>query len=134
EPTSTGSLSMRPSQSLSSPSHFSSVGAVPPWHTSAPLTHASVPGRHSPTSEPHGWPTPTGMSSGVPLQSLSRPSHTSGLGLIAPTHTGAPMRQVSTPNLHAPTLDWPHGPMSVRPSSMRPLQLSSSPLHISGLD
>src|SRR5262249_20823086 len=75
-----GPSSMAPSQSLSSPSHCSGMGPTLPEQTRVPLTHAMVPVEHSPVLMPHDVPTCGTPSSTMPSQSLSLPSHTSGLG------------------------------------------------------
>ncbi len=69
------------------PSHRSGCGPIPPWQTSAPLTHAVVPGVHGGWLMPHETPTPLAPSSTWPSQSLSMPSHTSGDGPMKPMHT-----------------------------------------------
>ncbi len=66
-------------------------------------------------------------SSTRPLQSLSRPSHTSGLGCGAEHGVQPPFTQLFTPSPHAVEQGW-----SWSPSSTRPLQLLSMPSQISG--
>src|SRR5439155_1280031 len=75
-------------------------------------------------------------SSTCPLQSLSMPSHASGLGPTAPAHEPhAPDAHDCVPCLHAPTLlPQVRSALSAQehPSSAVPLQSSSIPLHVSG--
>ena len=99
-------LSFVPSQSLSRPSQTSGVGGTSPTQSSTPAVQARVPGEHSPTSLPQAVPTWETLSSMVPLQLLSRPSHTSGTGPFGflqaqepPSHASVPLLQgaVSAP-------------------------------------
>src|SRR5471030_2412135 len=78
----------------------------------------------------HAVPTSVGLSSIWPLQLLSRPSQTSGLG---PTllHLRAPVTHCSVPVLHSPTPEPQTPPVSVRLSSTVPSQSSSLALHVS---
>ena len=83
-----------PLQSLSKPSHTSSVGPVAPVQLpNTPLVQVWIPDTHSPMSVPHESLIP---SSTVPSQSLSRLSHVSALGL--------PGVHVSTPPAQTPLL------------------------------
>src|SRR5262245_36363070 len=86
------------------------------------------------------------MPSVTASQSLSRPSHTSVLGMVAPWHTrwspelGVPpvstfwlfeLRHAVVPGLHTPMLR-PHGsPVSIRLLSRTPLQSLSLPSQVS---
>src|SRR5207237_1145877 len=83
--------SMTPLQSLSRLSHTSADGPTKPRHCKKPLAQVVVPAWHAPAQvkppEPLGvqpvpngkqaWPASMGVSSIMPLQSLSRPSQTS---------------------------------------------------------
>src|SRR6266700_3266996 len=93
-------------QSLSRPSHTSVLPGVCPTQSSLPLLHAVRPGLHTPMFNPHGLLTSTRFcgSSMLPSQLLSAPSHTSCCGTQ---------------------------PLQLRPSSTKPLQLSSMLLHTS---
>src|SRR5262245_12315326 len=125
--------STSPLQSLSIPSHCSPVGPTPPLHTRPPPLHTVTPGSHAPIELPHGCPTSTGLLSGTPLQSSSRPLQRSTLGPISPAHCRLPPTQIVWPSVHWPVLFEPHGiPTSVGLSSTTPLQSSSRPLHVSG--
>ena len=105
-PASVGLLSTVPSQLSSRELQVSAVGLTAPMHTSAPFWHWFVPNLQMPTFEvPHCVPTPTGLLSTTPLQSLSRPSQVSGVGLTAPTQTRPPAWHWNVPNVQAPTLD-----------------------------
>src|SRR5207302_1152932 len=76
----------------------------------------------------HGLPSSTMPS---PLSSF--PLHTSIFGIEISLHTNLPISHLIMPALHTPRPS-PHGsptPGSM-PSSISPLQLSSSPLHTSG--
>jgi len=70
--------SVEPSQSLSSPSASSGVGAWPEQVPQAPPVHDWVPWVHSPVSVPHGWESLSWQGrqpSSISLsQSLSLPS------------------------------------------------------------
>src|SRR5258706_67959 len=100
--------STTPSQSSSKPLQTSANGPLLPEQPSMPFAHTAVPGVQRPTDEPHGPPMSTSppgpVSSILPSQSLSLPSHVSGSG----------------------TQPW-HDKFS----STKPLQLSSLPLQIS---
>jgi hypothetical protein len=110
--------------------------------TQRPLSQCSVP---APQDEPHGRVI---ASSASPLQSSSRPLHTSGgaaaqsshvvmdgIQVVQSTqvrgggasHCHSPLRQRSRPGPHGPT----HG-RSARPSSVSLSQSSSRPLQTSG--
>src|SRR4051812_7929479 len=78
-------------------------------------------------------PTP-GRSSVAPLQSLSTPSHVSGLGPTPPTQVSAPLEHAITPAVHGPIPHLPEGQQATAEpgtSSMIPLQSSSMPLQAS---
>jgi hypothetical protein len=122
--------SVDPSQLLSRPSQISVTGPRPPTQVKLPLTHCIEPARHSPTLEPQ-LPIGGTPSSITPLQSLSTPSHVSGLGLVPPTHTKAPPVHVNVPGEHAPMLVPQLAPPPGLPSSVEPSQLLSIPSHTS---
>src|SRR5437870_1189838 len=90
------------------------------------------------------WPAHASvrLSSTVPSQSSSLPLHVSSDGPTEPEHTSAPFWHRVTPDLHCPTqlpICLPgqrsaHAiPTPGTLSSTRPLQLSSTPLHSSGI-
>jgi hypothetical protein len=125
--------STEPLQSLSRPSQSSGVpsGGVHSV-TMPPPTQATVPTvAHSPTPQ-DGGSGKLGSLSTVPSQSLSRPSQSSGVpagGVQLPT--SSPSTQAMVPVVtHSPR---PHvgGAGSTGPSSVAPLQLSSSALQTS---
>jgi hypothetical protein len=109
-----GASSTTPLQSSSRLLQISEPGADPPTQRSAPRSHTKVPGRHTPMLGPQAVPTIAGMSSVRPLQSLSRPSQTSGprVPVASPQESsqpsvGSPLRstkpraQLATPQLPA---------------------------------
>src|SRR3954471_1432879 len=98
-------LSFTPSQSLSLPSHSSIVGKTPPTQVSTPALHWRTPCLHSPTLVPQAWPTVITPASIMPLQLLSRPSQTSGLGAVGAVQVQAPPAHTSEP--------WLQGAVSV---------------------
>ena len=73
----------------------------------------------------------SGRSSTTPLQLSSTPLHVSGSGLVG-------MHEVKPPSLPGTQMRTPRQPNTVHvcttPSSTRPLQLSSRPLHTSGIE
>src|SRR5512140_2939530 len=80
-----------PLQSLSFPSQTSGLGPTTA-QVIFPPEQVEIPDLHSPTLLPQATPTPgidgwpgSGGSSTTPSQSLSRPSHTSGVGPAALT-------------------------------------------------
>ena len=86
--------STRPLQSSSPPPQVSAVGRMPGTHSRPPAPHANRPLVQLPTPQrplagQHAVFTP-GTSSTVPLQSVSRPSHSSGDGPWKPTHVIMP--------------------------------------------
>src|SRR4051812_41034301 len=105
-------LSTTPLQSLSLPSQSSCVGTVSPTQVSTPALHAVRPCLHSPTLLPHTLPTPARLpSSGMPLQSLSTPSHVSGLGSFGPVQIQpATPEHTRVPLLHG----WVSVPLSLQ--------------------
>src|SRR5262249_47938387 len=108
-----------PLQSLSRPSQISPTEFCAPIHSmpvgpqlSMPAVQMPVPQRPLGEHEP---PTvPPGRSSGVPLQSLSRPSQISGTGPTAPWHC-----KVVLPGMH-----WSE-PGKQMPTPQRSLPLES---------
>src|SRR5262249_38266007 len=94
-------------------------------------SHWSVP--LQPPIGTHGLPTP-GRSSTLPLQSLSRPSHTSGDGPLPPMQVRTPPEHCMVPAVHTPTPHLPDGqqgwlaPITL---SICPSQSLSTPSQIS---
>ncbi len=133
------SSSVKPSQSLSLPSHVSDVG-VPGWAShSIPEPSAlqtCTPWRkHSPIPTVHAVPLAAQSSSIWPSQSLSLPSHRS---LAAWPGTASHCRpdpsalQTCTPNRrHSPTPARQGLPLSAKSSSTAPSQSLSFPSQIS---
>src|SRR5262249_41136773 len=126
--------SIWPLQLLSTPSHTSVVGGRPPTHSRLPFTQKILPFWQLPTSEPHGWPTPGTLSSMMPLQSSSRPLHTSGVPPVPPEQTrpSLPMH-VSVPGVHTPGRTLHGVPAPGTLLSICPSQSLSSPSQISGV-
>src|SRR5947207_3002880 len=105
------------------PSQRSGVAAMFWLHTIAPPVHAVVPPAHTPglpvlhDTLPPGLPLST-----APSQSLSRPSHTSGLGCTFWLQTIAPFVHAVVPAAHTPRLPVLHAtlppglPLSIAPS------------------
>src|SRR5690606_19366768 len=117
-----------PLQSLSSPSQISGEGPIAPTHVpshAGPIEQVSTPGRHWPTSLPHGRVMP----SMTPSPLLSRPSPTSGVGPVPVHAPHTPATQVSVPAEQSPR-SVPQ--VRTSPSSTSPSQSSSAPLHVSG--
>src|SRR4051812_49195609 len=98
-----GMSSVAPLQSLSTASHVSGDFITPPMQTRPPALHTNAPAlQRVPTIAPvcvfvqplkspdgqHAWLSQLSVSASsvVPLQSLSRESHTSGAGPIDPRH------------------------------------------------
>src|SRR5581483_11685775 len=127
--------STRPLQSLSSPSQISALAAVVWWHDSAPLEQTMVPAAHTPDLPvEHATPVPGTLSSTIPLQSLSSPSHTSADAWAFWLQRIAPLVQLVVPAAQTPVLPvLQASPPPGLPSSTVPLQLSSSPLHTSAV-
>src|SRR5690606_12246444 len=124
--------SIRPSQSLSSPSQRSALGPVSPTQTRAPSTHVSTPSSHSPSPVPPHAAPPSGLpSSTSPSQSSSSALQASALGPVSPSQTRVPPEHRVVPGAHSPT-SVPHAlPPPGSPSSMSESQSSSAPLQIS---
>jgi hypothetical protein len=80
-PTSPGSSSIAPSQSLSLPSQISGIAGKLPVHLSCPAVQCVVPDAHSPSlpGTLHGSPPPGSPSSFTPLQLSSTPLQDSGI-------------------------------------------------------
>src|SRR5882672_9245697 len=106
-------------------------GNSPPWQTSvqAPSRQANFDGH-------------VALTSALPSQSLSLPSQISAAGPMQPSQTIPPLRHNVFPAVHTPTPTCACVSLGQRqaaptpgrtPSSMRPLQSSSLPLHVSGL-
>src|SRR5262249_14947717 len=101
-----------------------------PWQIILPETQAPVP-----QLPPGQQVLPTvATSSTLPLQSSSRPLHTSVPGPTAPMHCRVPPEHCCVPALQMPVPQLPAG-QQVLPtpetSSVVPLQSSSRPLHVS---
>ena len=137
-PSSVGSSSTVPSQSLSRPSQTSGPPCMGPSHKSSPSTstqqtsspslHSSVPLLQTPRSVPQGVPSSVGSSSVLPSQSSFWPLQISGNFGVPPTHVIVPLRQAVAPSVHRlPSLQ----ALDTKPSSTRPSQSSSSPLQVS---
>src|SRR5262249_36393707 len=109
-------------------------------HSNSPFEQV---GTHSPSAQPE----PAGQVAPLstrPSQSLSLPSHASGMGPVPPRHIQAApppgmATQVFMPGRHSPTAGEPagnpgggHGPGGFSPLSTWPSQLSSRALHTSG--
>src|SRR5882724_7139843 len=86
--------SICPLQSLSTPSQISTPGGF--------ATHEFTPATHEPVLEHCPTPQLVANPSTLPLQSLSRPSHTSAEGFRFLTHWSDPPVQVWVPPLHTP--------------------------------
>ena len=102
--------SVRPSQSLSWPSHDSLEGPTAPSQTIAPAWQIVAPATQAPTSEPQAKPTSmrSATSSAAPSQSLSLPSQVSFWGPTEFRQTSWPPWQFWNPGLHSPVSS-PHG-------------------------
>src|SRR5215831_16664647 len=97
---------MTPSQSLSRPSQISGAGPIAPSHANeqvepwlrqrlCPLRQVEggdvlLIGLPFMSSGGQGSPSPTGLSSTMPLQSLSRQSQISGVGWVPPVQIEVP--------------------------------------------
>jgi hypothetical protein len=126
-------LSTTPSQSSSTPLHVSATAAWFAVQAMDPPVHAVVPAEHAPCwPVEHARPPPGLLSSTVPLQSSSRPSHVSADGAAVCTQTIAPAVHAVVPAAHAPRLPVLHAaPLPGLPLSITPSQSLSSPSHVS---
>src|SRR5947207_14630963 len=107
--------SIGPLQSSSAPLHVSGLFATPPWHTRAPAWQTYWPVEQRvpvlvfmqsvvvPVGQ-HAWLTQVSvrLSSTTPVQSLSFPSHVSGLDPTLPLHPSVPLVDTTVPPLHSP--------------------------------
>src|SRR5439155_978974 len=116
--------SVAPSQSLSMPSQTSALGVTLRLHAIAPPMHAVVPAAQTPGRPVlHEAPPPGLPSSVLPLQLLSRPSQTSGLGATLRLQITAPAVHAVVPAAQTPS--WPvlhAAPPPGLPLSTVPLQ------------
>src|SRR5439155_1184654 len=121
--------STTPLQLLSLPSQISAIGSASWMQTMAPLVHAVLPAAHTPWMPVLQATLPPGLLSSVlPLQLLSLPSHVSALGCTFWLQTTAPPVHAVVPAAHTPWLPvlqaWaPPG----LPLSTTPLQSLSLP-------
>ncbi len=127
--------SVAPLQLLSRPSHVSGADCVFWLHLISPFWQAVVPAAHAP-SRPVLQPTPPpGLpSSTCPLQLSSRLLHDSFEGCTFCTQMTCAFWQEVVPGPQTPWLPVMQAmPPPGLPSSTKPLQLSSRPLHVSTL-
>jgi hypothetical protein len=136
---SVGCSSVLLSQSLSTPSHFSSAGITEPAHVSdhVPFSQAAKPGMHAPVSTPQGLCSPWAHEQplfGMPSQSSSvfAASQVSSTASTAPVHSDhSPAVQVSVPGTQMPIFIFgPHARGSID-SSICPSQSLSLLSHVS---
>src|SRR5205823_1702207 len=105
-------------------------------HTIWPLTHAVTPDWQLPSELPHATPTPgSGPSSTCPSQLSSTLLHTSCDGVTTGASQNVPLpvvlQAVMPVRWQAPLRPLLHAMPTLKPSSMSPSQLSSSPSQIS---
>src|SRR5262245_55332483 len=116
---------MTPSQSSSVPLHASTL-SVPAPQPAQVITSSA---QRSASGASQGWPRPK-PSSAVPSQSLSIPSHASGVGPTPPMQgVHVPPMQNCCPSSQAPTLlpqDCTEPSTHEQPSSVVPSQSSST--------
>src|SRR4051812_15789057 len=98
-----------------------------------PIAQVEVPEAQTPWSPVwQDCPPPAEPSSTTPLQSLSTPSQVSVPGLPGVAlQIALPLLHTRVPEVLQAPVPFVHEAPTLKPSSAEPLQLSSSPLHVS---